>query len=186
MVGADGVRYRCVLPQEMGRGAVGEMTGKREKGGPALGDIVKTLKGQCILKVEGWWTYEFCFEKHVQQFHAASEGTLGRRVSEFTLGLFSEGATLALQRKAAPGAAPAALRQAYDSGTSCDLTKEARHAEVTFTCVEGQKGNTLVSVQETATCVYDVVVAMQQLCKHPYFKKTEEKIQVIACTPEAA
>ena len=186
MVGADGTPYTCVLPRVGGAGAVEEMAGKRETEGPALGDILKTLKGQCILKVEGWWTYEFCFEKHVQQFHAVSNGAFGRRASEFTLGRFSGEATRALQRKAAPGAPPAALRQAYSSGTTCDLTKEARHAEVTFTCVEGLKGSALVSVEEPATCVYDVVIAMQQLCKHPHFKKKEELIQTVSCTPEVA
>ena len=185
MVGTDSTRYRCVLPHAEGAGAVEQLVGKREVEGPSLGDIVKTLKDQCLVKVEGWWTYEFCSEKQMQQFHAVSDGAFGRRVSEFTLGRFSAAATRSLHRKASPGAPPSALRQAYDSGTTCDLTKEPRRTEVTFTCLEGQKGNALVSVQEPATCVYEVVVSMQKLCQHPHFKKKDEQIQTVSCTPEA-
>jgi hypothetical protein len=35
------------------------------------------------VQLEGWWTYEFCYGKLVQQFHQEGE----TRVALFTLGL---------------------------------------------------------------------------------------------------
>ena len=32
-------------------------------------DYLAGLAGTCFYRVEGWWTYEFCYEKHLKQFH---------------------------------------------------------------------------------------------------------------------
>lgn len=52
------------------------------------------LQGKCFLRVESYWSYEFCFGRHIRQFHdenqglnqksekpAATQYYLGRKVS---------------------------------------------------------------------------------------------------------
>merc|ERR1719401_1251842 len=31
--------------------------------------ISRALKGKCQSRNEGWWTYEFCFDRHLRQYH---------------------------------------------------------------------------------------------------------------------
>merc|ERR1711871_875431 len=56
------------------------------------------MRGRCWHHVEGWWTYELCFEKHMRQFHLEVVVTKGEGKSagqhkqtvtqEFLLGKF--------------------------------------------------------------------------------------------------
>ena len=37
-----------------------------------VADYLFGLQGTCFYRVEGWWTYEFCYQKHLKQFHQAA------------------------------------------------------------------------------------------------------------------
>jgi len=52
-----------------------------KKGGVA--DYLSGLEGSCFYRVEGWWTYEFCYRKAVKQFHQEN----GVNTAEFVLGV---------------------------------------------------------------------------------------------------
>lgn len=45
--------------------------------------------GKCFYKVEEWWQYEVCYNKHVKQYHM--EGTT--LVDEYSLGSWNDSAT---------------------------------------------------------------------------------------------
>ena len=36
---------------------------------PRVASFLRPLKGTCFYRLEGWWTYEFCFMKSLRQFH---------------------------------------------------------------------------------------------------------------------
>lgn len=42
---------------------------------------------RCFYRLEDWWTYELCYEKHVRQFHREKEVLS----SEYSLGVYEGG-----------------------------------------------------------------------------------------------
>ena len=50
--------------------------------GGQVSDYLFGLMGTCFYRVEGWWTYEFCFQKHLKQFHQENNVN----TAEFLLG----------------------------------------------------------------------------------------------------
>uniref|UniRef100_A0A7N0V8J8 Protein OS9-like domain-containing protein n=1 Tax=Kalanchoe fedtschenkoi TaxID=63787 RepID=A0A7N0V8J8_KALFE len=52
-------------------------------------ELLDGLKDICLLRQEGWWTYEFCFKKTLRQLHLEDEKT----VQEYVLGVFDAEAT---------------------------------------------------------------------------------------------
>merc|ERR1712194_112590 len=60
--------------------------------------LAQSLGKQCLLKKVGWWTYEFCYAKHIRQYHGdiivdASTGTVKEQIqsdSEHLLGRFED------------------------------------------------------------------------------------------------
>lgn len=46
--------------------------------------ILSILESACLSRIERWWTYEFCFDRHFRQFHEDQEEHLKK---DFILGL---------------------------------------------------------------------------------------------------
>lgn len=67
MTKRDGKKYRCYLP----RAANNTEASEPNEVQPALqvGIFLKPLVGKCFYRLEGWWTYEYCFLKSIRQFH---------------------------------------------------------------------------------------------------------------------
>ena len=68
MTKKGGKKYRCYLPEE---GTAGEAASEAEalEAAPSVASYLMPIKGTCFYRLEGWWTYEFCFLKSVRQFH---------------------------------------------------------------------------------------------------------------------
>mmetsp|Transcript_21784 Transcript_21784/g.54290 ORF Transcript_21784/g.54290 Transcript_21784/m.54290 type:complete len:429 (-) Transcript_21784:320-1606(-) len=67
MTRKDGKRYRCYPPSSKN---ATEATDESETTPvPHVGSYVQPLVGACFYRLEGWWTYEFCFPKSIRQFH---------------------------------------------------------------------------------------------------------------------
>ena len=54
---------------------------------------LRSLTGKCFTKPMAWWTYEFCFEQHIRQFHVENfKGKDGKRIQsisdDFLLGKY--------------------------------------------------------------------------------------------------
>ena len=60
MTKKGGKKYRCYLPEE---GTAGEAVSEGDALEPALSvaSYLMPIKGTCFYRLEGWWTYEFCF-----------------------------------------------------------------------------------------------------------------------------
>ena len=100
-------------------------------------EVVKQfLKGEyCLYGGSGWWKYEFCYGKKVDQYH--EEG--GGKKTVINLGHFNQEEHLAwLEKYPAKRPKTGDLRKQvslfYSGGGVCDLTGKPRQVEVRLKC----------------------------------------------------
>ena len=127
---------------------------------PRAHALLAPLENVCTQRHEGWWSYEFCFKKHVRQFHVHTfkEAKTGKSQSivqgEYVLGRWDQGTagavtggeggtagvetggnTGVIKRRTLPNADPSqsamVYAQQYPQGSRCDLTAGNRSSEVT-------------------------------------------------------
>jgi len=198
MTDKNGQRFACQLPVlHEERGGEDESfepispdgaTTTADKNRPkSPGELLDSLGNACFYRVEGWWTYELCYNQHVRQFHQERDTLM----SEFFLGRFDKEATLKHHQtlgkdfeEEAVGDAGVPKRfhsQIYTNGTHCDLTQEKRSTEVQFSCSTESSNNIVVSIKEPTTCHYTMVFYTPILCGHQHFKQEEEPVHHIKC-----
>ncbi|KAL6226226.1 hypothetical protein ACLB2K_000189 [Fragaria x ananassa] len=148
-------------------------------------ELLEVLKDQCFIREEGWWAYEFCYQKKLRQIHVEDE----KVVQEFVLGIYDAEATAAYNQNLSdisflkdPRSKDAYQRyhpHQYTNGTTCDLTNQPRETEVRFVCSEPRA--MISSITEIATCKYAVTIQCPTLCKHPLFQAERPVWQTINC-----
>ncbi|XP_050125213.1 protein OS-9 homolog [Malus sylvestris] len=148
-------------------------------------ELLEVLKDQCFIRQEGWWSYEFCYQKRLRQIHVEDE----KVVQEFVLGVYDGEATVAVNQNLSdistlkdPRSKDAYQRyhaHQYTNGTTCDLTDLQRETEVRFVCAEGKA--MINSITEVSTCKYAVTIQCPKLCKHPAFQSERPVWQTIDC-----
>lgn len=137
--------------------------------------LISMLSGQCLKRLDGWWTYELCFHQNIRQYHTEKNGN----VIEYILGKYDVQINQELEdsrevlMKQSPSGKPGYLEK-YDQGTTCDLTGEKRWTKVIYACFPAVDMNGIVSVEETSTCGYTIKVSVPALCTHPYFKDSSD------------
>ncbi|KAH8358364.1 hypothetical protein KR200_010583 [Drosophila serrata] len=120
----------------------------------------------CLIGGNGWWKYEFCYGRHVRQFHKDKNSEV-----ELFLGYFSEEA----HRQWANSNPDKGARRAgftssiwhhYGKGTHCDRTGLPREVDVKLTCTPVTTSGTAVSMYllEPKTCQYILVVESPTIC----------------------
>ena len=192
MTAHDGKRYFCELPlpsRDDSAEAANEDDGvfaastAEERSVLTEQKLDTAHEHGCFYRVEGWWTYEFCYKKRVRQYHQEGAGPgpadpgPGAAESEFSLGAFDAEATgLKAARDAAAASDPSRLQSLTDAerahthvftgGTPCDLTNLERETEVVFKCAPGiDAAPTVAAVAEPATCRYSLVFATPAACE---------------------
>ncbi|XP_076900760.1 protein OS-9 homolog [Bidens hawaiensis] len=151
-------------------------------------ELLDVLKDQCLLRQEGWWSYEFCYSRRLRQIHVEEDNKV---VQEFILGEFDAEATAAYNRNLSnistlkdPRSKDASQRyhaHKYTNGTTCDLTNEPRETEVRFVCSEPRA--MISSITELSTCKYALTIQIPTLCKHPLFQEERPVWYTINCNP---
>ncbi|MFS7966446.1 putative mannose-6-phosphate receptor binding domain superfamily, protein OS9 [Helianthus anomalus] len=150
-------------------------------------ELLEPLKDRCLIRQEGWWSYEFCYHKKLRQVHVEDD----RIVQEFVLGEYDAEATAAYNRNLSdistlkdPRSIDASQRyhaHQYTNGTTCDLTNEPRETEVRFVCSEPRA--MISSITELSTCKYAITIHCPTLCKHPLFQEERPVWYTINCNP---
>ncbi|KAI8998526.1 hypothetical protein BD414DRAFT_512144 [Trametes punicea] len=148
--------------------------------------LLQPLSGKCLYHRQGWFTYSYCHNSQVRQFHELhhqhipSTGeykpeedpeweayTLGRAPATLEAGaeLTTAEAAAAANLELARGAGSHYLVQRWGDGTYCDKTGRKRdfHCSMTMT-------DTILFVKETQTCHYVVHIATPRLCGEPGFR----------------
>ncbi|KAK2178083.1 hypothetical protein NP493_563g02001 [Ridgeia piscesae] len=174
-----GQQYQCSYPDKVTK----EKQEEKEKIAMETGipELLKPMEeGPCLHYSQGWWDYEFCYGKHIRQFHMEDGKIhsdvifLGHYESEYDWNNVSATQANRLNRYHS---------QRYVNGSLCDLTGKARRTEVRFVCADGQ-GDYLGRVEEAESCVYVLTVYTTKICRHPYLKPPSVNRPVtITCSP---
>lgn len=153
MTDRAGRAYACAVPAAGGDdedGGDGSSTTTPSTDARSPSTIVAAaLASTCQVRHEDWWTYEFCFGRHVRQFHVDGGGVAavkdaagvpaGDVTDEFLLGVANATASTVVDDApatdpAAPPAQATYVAAVYGGGAPCDLTGGQRAAEVRFVC----------------------------------------------------
>ncbi|KIW64857.1 hypothetical protein PV04_07162 [Phialophora macrospora] len=146
---------------------------------------------QCLYYSTGWWTYSFCYNSQVTQFHALPPGTNGRvlppqedpTTPSYILGKFETPKPNTAKTQPSPDnslstevkskAETNYLVQRLGGGTPCDLTGNDRKIEVQFHC-NPQLTDRIGWIKETATCAYMMIIYTPRLCNDVAFQPPKE------------
>ncbi|CAI2292527.1 unnamed protein product [Caenorhabditis sp. 36 PRJEB53466] len=143
--------------------------------------VNRILTGEdCIVGGIGWWKYEFCYGKHVIQFH---EDTNGNR-DDILLGSFDKIIHMewVKQDKRTRGPQKATIKKfegddqliqviqvnhLYSKGDICDETGAHRDVEVRIRCATAEHSALAFSMllTEPATCQYVLTIDSERFCE---------------------
>lgn len=114
----------------------------------------------CLDGGSGWWLYEFCFGRHVLQYH--KEPNSRKRV-EILLGKWDEAIHTQWLAKS-----PAKKKKGYyyySNGDVCDITQKPRSVTVKMRCKAGDHPSQVaMSLDEPSTCNYILTVESPIFC----------------------
>jgi len=173
-------------------------------------ELLQDLEGQdkCMYFVSGWWSYAFCYNRDVTQFHAlppqpgrppfppqrdpsTPQYTLGRVKAHHENNEDEWGNEIEVrkdEKSSMPRGAELQVKgdtrylvQKMDHGTTCDLTGKPRRVEVQYHC-NPQATDRIGYIKEITTCSYLMVVYTPRLCNDVAFLPPKEsKANIIAC-----
>nr|XP_038935415.1 protein OS-9 isoform X2 [Rattus norvegicus] len=139
----------------------------------------------CLLKTKDWWTYEFCYGRHIQQYHMEDSEIKG---DVLYLGYYQS--AFNWDDETAKASKQHRLKryhsQTYGNGSKCDLNGKPREAEVRFLCDEGAgiSGDYIDRVDEPFSCSYVLSIRTSRLCPHPLLRPPASAApQAILCHP---
>jgi len=173
-------------------------------------ELLKDMEGNCMYFISGWWSYSFCHNTAVTQFHSTPPGkgtplyppTEDPTTPSYVLGKFSPSqipkkpqARLDSGSSSNPTdtdtdpstpqlQARSGVRylvQKLQGGTTCDLTGRDRKVEVQFHC-HPQSADRIGWIKEVSTCAYLMVIYTPRLCNDVAFlPPRENKANPITC-----
>ncbi|XP_046322722.1 protein OS-9 isoform X2 [Marmota monax] len=179
-------RYECRLPA----GAIHFQREREEEApayqGPGIPELLSPMRdAPCLLKTKDWWTYEFCYGRHIQQYHMEDSEIKG---DILYLGYYQS--AFDWDDETAKASKQHRLKryhsQTYGNGSKCDLNGRPREAEVRFLCDEGASisGDYIDRVDEPLSCSYVLTIRTPRLCPHPLLRPPPSAApQAILCHP---
>lgn len=209
MVTSRGQAMRCMLPEERPRRSASPTPSEEAQRSEAtrfedIEGVLKEYENKCFLRTDDWWTYEFCFGRHVIQKHVIPQDRHpfeGEVEDVFVLGEYDPEADLVRRRNASEVSMPdAAFTQLFGNGTECDMTGKPRRVLIKYLCSDdavqlgngaSQAGalkaglNILNKVREVESCVYEVEFLNEAICKHVTYKEKAANVaRLIYCSLE--
>lgn len=192
MTTAENEQYKCTLPTT----APAKTKEEETYSGPSALELIRPLmaKDSCIYKLEQYWAYELCHGSHLRQFHDEKEAGKESSLQEYNLGqydisIFEKAVEEFALTSKLEGNIPTVkldgnhfpyVSITMTGGTMCDLSGKARVTRVKYICYPELK-HQIYSLEETATCEYDVVVITYLLCKHPDYSLKAPETNEIQC-----
>ncbi|KAG6260930.1 hypothetical protein E4U49_004404 [Claviceps purpurea] len=200
-------RYLCSIPMIQPPGPVNETENAlakakedREHYRAAVKgwELINDLEDSCLYYASGWWSYSFCKNREITQFHAISVSAHNQvpkrdpNGQEYVLGQVPSLPATAEDRQlnkrrnddvdAAPPRAELQIKddqpylvQRLEGGTICDLTGKERTVEVQYQCVPGLDHDRIGWIKEVVTCSYIMMVDTPRLCSDVAFQPPVEK-----------
>jgi protein OS-9 len=170
-------------------------------------ELLQDLEGNCLYYVSGWWSYSFCYNSEITQFHPmpappgkssippqrdpatkqyvlgkakpsqSKEDEWGNQLDVRTGKKKTEPPKTELQIKGDTRY----LAQKMEGGTTCDLTGKPRRIEVQYHC-NPHVTDRIGYIKEVTTCSYLMVVYTPRLCNDVAFMPPPEtKANEIIC-----
>ncbi|XP_031423946.1 protein OS-9 isoform X2 [Clupea harengus] len=181
-------RYECRLPAQAllfqpHSSSEAPPTGAGSYNGPAISELLQPMSNApCLIKTKDWWTYEFCYGKHIRQYHLEDSEIKGEVLF---LGYYSS--EFDWTNETAKASKQHRLRryhsQSYVNGSKCDLNGNPRETEVRFACEEGSV-DYITRVDEPQSCRYVVTIHTGRPCSHPLLRPPPStRPQPIICQP---
>ncbi|VDM40966.1 unnamed protein product [Toxocara canis] len=183
MASALGQRFICWLPSVNYERSVGDYS-TTDLNVDMVAEVVSAAFyiHNCIRKNLGWWTYEFCYNKHIEQLHVEGSENIGAQIS---LGNFVSNSPL--PEFVAKADRQLYFEQRYADGTECDITHKPRSSLVRFVCDEllATSEAYIDSVDEHSSCEYVIIVKTGSLCKLDAFLPLDRprKAVNLVCKP---
>ncbi|QPG98427.1 hypothetical protein C2857_007598 [Epichloe festucae Fl1] len=199
-------RYLCSIPVIQPPGPVNETENalakaeeEREHYRAAVKgwELINNFEDNCLYYVSGWWSYSFCKNREIVQYHAisvTSNGQIPQRdpnSQEYILGQVPSLPATTGDRHSKkkrdpndPSRPPAELQikgdqrylvQRLEGGTVCDLTGKERSIEVQYQCVPGLQNDKIGWIKEVVTCSYIMMISTPRLCNDVAFQPPVEK-----------
>ncbi|XP_008947504.1 PREDICTED: protein OS-9, partial [Merops nubicus] len=137
--------------------------------GSGVAELLRPMgSAPCLVKTKDWWTYEFCYGKHIQQYHVEESEIKG---DILFLGYYQS--AFDWDDETAKASKQHRLKryhsQSYVNGSRCDLTGRARRLPPQFLCEEGA-GDYIARVDEPQSCSYVLTVHTTRICHHPFLR----------------
>ncbi|XWW97096.1 hypothetical protein V2A60_005077 [Cordyceps javanica] len=157
-------------------------------------ELIAALEDTCLYYVSGWWSYSFCRNTEIVQYHALASSPKGQppkrdfHSPEYVLGRVP---TMPSQPRSADSSTvdeheldpiPAEIQekgkqrhlvQKLGGGTICDLTERERTIEVQYHCVPGLSADKISWIKEVTICAYVMVIDTPRLCNDAAFLPPE-------------
>ncbi|KAM5181991.1 protein OS-9 isoform 1-T1 [Mantella aurantiaca] len=175
--------YECKLPAIAVKFQQEKEEDTHAYSGLGISDLLKPMEAApCLTKTKDWWTYEFCYGKHIQQYHIEESEVKG---DTLYLGYYQS--EFDWTNETAKASKHHRLKryhsQMYVNGSRCDLNGKSRETEVRFICEEGS-GDYIARVDEPQSCTYVLTVHTTRTCNHPDLRPPSTGTpQSIRCQP---
>ncbi|KAK6342800.1 Protein OS-9 [Orbilia javanica] len=161
-------------------------------------ELLRGMEGTCLYFISGWWSYSFCYNDHIKQFHQlppangvpalppvedphAASYILGRAAvpdRDAKPDMPKEGAVMEM---AANGELKY-LVQKLAGGTLCDITGKERRIELQYHCSPHASQDRIGFIKEVTTCCYLMVIYTPRLCSDAAFQPpAESRANQIEC-----
>ncbi|KAG9491598.1 hypothetical protein GDO78_000225 [Eleutherodactylus coqui] len=175
--------YECKLPAVAVKFHQEKDDDPQSYSGLGISELLKPMEAApCLTKTKDWWTYEFCYGKHIQQYHIEESEVkgdvlyLGYYQSEFDWNNETAKASKHHRLKRYHS-------QMFVNGSKCDLNGKLRETEVRFVCEEGS-GDYIARVDEPQSCSYVLTIHTTRICNHPFLRPPSTGTpQPIRCHP---
>ncbi|KAM6473701.1 protein OS-9 isoform 1-T1 [Liasis olivaceus] len=176
-------KYECRLPAAAMKIHQDKEEDPQSYNGLGISELLKPMEAApCLIKTKDWWTYEFCYGKHIQQYHIEESEIKG---DILYLGYYQS--AFDWDNETAKASKQHKLKryhsQTYVNGSKCNLNGKPREAEVRFLCEEGS-GDYIARVDEPQSCSYVLTIHTTRICHHPFLRPPSTATpQTIRCHP---
>lgn len=180
-----GQDYFCVIPTPSVKTHEKEED-KIPKSTPVESLLEPLRTNECFKIVKGWWTYEFCYGRHILQYHMENDGVkgdvtyLGNYEGDFDWNKEALEETLHSKRHIVNRY----HSQTYVNGSACDIINHNRDTEVRYFCDYSTLETYIERVDEPSTCSYIITIKTPYLCSHPRTRPIQTpQPESISCQP---
>lgn len=139
----------------------------------------KALNEKCSTFSAGFWKYEFCYHKGLNQFHVSNDpsNSMFYQIGEKS-SIPSDDIHLLYDNDVG-----FYISEFLQQGDECDLTGLRRSVEMHYICGLTNDAPLLQWVKEIKTCQYEAVVSVPELCQLDLFARNEDKLSAtkISC-----